>query len=547
MKNRRTTFLSDTKWLLSEFAKVFYNPIGVAGGFIDATRGWKFSRIWWRVWLHTPFVVLLCSAYGASSASLFRSVESQIQALKVETEGRCSTVRLENNCNEIYESDFSKAVGLSQVLPDKPLEPLSELTIRNVELFARRAISVDPTNQDAHFRLALIYLLSDRNEQGRSELQLLASGKFGVFPQASAWLAKDDIVRKTRGEDVSLVLLMSHLEQASQWKDCDARLLYAYSYFLQATGDVVKSTVLANKASIANPEFNLHLARLYALQKDEKSLRATAYVVEDVFGKRLNSKMEKDADRLAVAEVKKLTDRLEEAETVLQEGLDLRPSSMELRRELSEVQRLLYTKSILQREDGGVDADLILLEKAGTTDPSNPNIISDIAKLLPMKIKPTKPLMELLKTQIAAGKTNVQTHLLLAQGFVLMDNMKEALKNWEIVIAKEPNNVGALNNLALGLAMDSPANCDRSLALISKALELSPNNAEFLDSLGDILVIAKRPLEAINKFELAVRVDKSRVQTRRKLVRVYQSLGMEDMAKTQSRVIEMIESQKTKQ
>ena len=547
MKNRRTTFLSDTKWLLSEFAKVFYNPIGVAGGFIDATRGWKFSRIWWRVWLHTPFVVLLCSAYGASSASLFRSVESQIQALKVESEGRCTTVRLENNCNEIYESDFSKAVGLSQVLPDKPLEPLSELTIRNVELFARRAISVDPTNQDAHFRLALIYLLSDRNEQGRSELQLLASGKFGVFPQASAWLAKDDIVRKTRGEDVSLVLLMSHLEQASQWKDCDARLLYAYSYFLHATGDVVKSTVLANKASIANPEFNLHLARLYALQKDEKSLRATAYVVEDVFGKRLNSKMEKDADRLAVAEVKKLTDRLEEAETVLQEGLDLRPSSMELRRELSEVQRLLYTKSILQREDGGVDADLILLEKAGTTDPSNPNIISDIAKLLPMKIKPTKPLMELLKTQIAAGKTNVQTHLLLAQGFVLMDNMKEALKNWEIVIAKEPNNVGALNNLALGLAMDSPANCDRSLALISKALELSPNNAEFLDSLGDILVIAKRPLEAINKFELAVRVDKSRVQTRRKLVRVYQSLGMEDMAKTQSRVIEMIESQKTKQ
>jgi len=547
MKNRRTTFLSDTKWLLSEFAKVFYNPIGVAGGFIDATRGWKFSRIWWRVWLHTPFVVLLCSAYGASSASLFRSVESQIQALKVESEGRCSTVRLENNCNEIYESDFSKAVGLSQVLPDKPLEPLSELTIRNVELFARRAISVDPTNQDAHFRLALIYLLSDRNEQGRSELQLLASGKFGVFPQASAWLAKDDIVRKTRGEDVSLVLLMSHLEQASQWKDCDARLLYAYSYFLQATGDVVKSTVLANKASIANPEFNLHLARLYELQKDEKSLRATAYVVEDVFGKRLNSKMEKDADRLAVAEVKKLTDRLEEAETVLQEGLDLRPSSMELRRELSEVQRLLYTKSILQREDGGVDADLILLEKAGTTDPSNPNIISDIAKLLPMKIKPTKPLMELLRTQIAAGKTNVQTHLLLAQGFVLMDNMKEALKNWEIVIAKEPNNVGALNNLALGLAMDSPANCDRSLALISKALELSPNNAEFLDSLGDILVIAKRPLEAINKFELAVRVDKSRVQTRRKLVRVYQSLGMEDMAKTQSRVIEMIESQKTKQ
>ena len=98
-----------------------------------------------------------------------------------------------------------------------------------------------------------------------------------------------------------------------------------------------------------------------------------------------------------------------------------------------------------------------------------------------------------------------------------------------------------LNNLALVLAKTSEANVERSLNLLNKALSLSPGNAEILDSLGDVLLIAKRPKDAINKFELAIMRDVSRLETRKKLLVAYQLNGMEDMAKSLSDVIQKME------
>ena len=76
---------------------------------------------------------------------------------------------------------------------------------------------------------------------------------------------------------------------------------------------------------------------------------------------------------------------------------------------------------------------------------------------------------------------------------------------------------------------------------MNKANALSPNNAEVLDSLGDILMIAKRPKDAINKFELAIHFDPQRMETRKKLVDAYLSNGMEEDAKTLRKVIEKME------
>ena len=78
---------------------------------------------------------------------------------------------------------------------------------------------------------------------------------------------------------------------------------------------------------------------------------------------------------------------------------------------------------------------------------------------------------------------------------------------------------------------------------LSIALSLAPGSPELLDSLGDVLMIANRPKEAINKYELAIRQDKSRLSTRKKMVDVYQAIGMADESVAQSKVIQsMIEA-----
>ena len=56
-------FVDGASWLGRELLKIFYTPVGVAGGLIDAFRGWKFSRSWVRFWFHLPSVVLLITVY----------------------------------------------------------------------------------------------------------------------------------------------------------------------------------------------------------------------------------------------------------------------------------------------------------------------------------------------------------------------------------------------------------------------------------------------------------------------------------------------------
>ena len=156
------------------------------------------------------------------------------------------------------------------------------------------------------------------------------------------------------------------------------------------------------------------------------------------------------------------------------------------------------------------------MEKAGEADPLNPNISGDIAQLLPLKIKPSKKLLDILKQQIEAGITSVSAHILLAEGYFAFGNMKEAMRNWEFALVKDPNNITVLNNLALVLAKTSDANVERSLNMLNKALSLSPGNAEILDSLGDVLFNADRFKESINKYELSLKNDPKRHRNQKK-------------------------------
>jgi tetratricopeptide (TPR) repeat protein len=543
-----TEFVEGAQWIGREFLKIFYTPVGVAGGMIDAFRGWKFSRSWVRFWFHLPTLVLLVTVYLVFGFTILGRNDSRIQSLSVKSEKNCATKLMEEIYAEQSEAEFSKVAGLSniEVVPYKTV-PLSDVTKRYVELLSKRILSIQPKNQIAHYRLGLIYSLTEQNEAARSEMLELANGKYGESVQANAWMAKDLLKQRVAGIEVSAPELASYLEKGSKWKNVDFRLVTYYARILEAMGDAPKAILLTKQAAVNRPELNLDLARLYYRQGYQAEARSVASSVEDLFIKKLNTPLEKESDRLAVAEARRITNRLEQAAEVLEEGLTLKSSGSATRRELSEVYRLFYVKTVFKTEAGPYQADLAQLEKVVDMDPSNPNISGEIAKLLPLKIKPNKKLVEVLKKQIEAGVTSVSAHILLAEGYLQFGNTKEAIKNWELALAKDPNQPGALNNLALVLAKESESNIERSLSLLNKAITLSPNNPEILDSLGDVLMMGKRPKDAINKFELSIRFDPQRLGTRKKLFEAYQLNGMDDMAKVLGKVIEKMERAKAEE
>jgi tetratricopeptide (TPR) repeat protein len=539
----RSELIEGAAWLGKEFLKFFYSPAGVAGGLLDAFRGWKFSRSWVRFWFHLPSLVLLVSVYLAFAFSIFGREDSRIQLFSVESQRRCPTKLIEDICDQDHEANFATALGLPapEVVDYKPV-PISDITKRYVELLSKRILSIQPRNSVANYRLGMIYNINGQIEDGMAKMKELASGTFGDCPQANAWMVKELLRQKIAGTEISNQELLINLEKASKWRDVDFRLVSFYARVLEESGETLKAIAVAKQAASARPELNLELARLYGRVGYQNEMRSAASVVEDIFLKRLNSPLEKTSDRLAVAEARKMTDRLEQAADILREGLLNKSTGPAIRRELSEVLRLIYVKSISRTDAGLYQADLAQLEKAGEADPLNPNISNEIAKLLSFRIKPTKKLLETLKQQIDAGITSSAAHIYLAEGYFEFGNAKEAMKNWELALAKDPNNIGALNNLALVLAKMSDANVERSLNLLNKALSLSPGNAEILDSLGDVLMMAKRPKDAINKFELSIRNDSSRIKTRKKLVGAYELNGMDDMAAALKKVIQKMEN-----
>jgi len=546
---QETGTLQNAKWLVSEFLKIFYSPIGVAGGLLDAFRGWKFSRSWIRFWFHIPSVLLLVAVYLIFGFAVFSRVDSRIQLFSVESQKRCPTNTIEAICDQLHEEDFCKAIGVSKAeMVDFKITHPTDLTKRYVELLSKRILTIQNTNQAGHYRLGLIYSITEQPDAAMSEMSKLANGDFGDCPQANAWMAKELLKQKVNGVEVSNSSLLNHLDKASKWKDVDFRLISYYAKGLEAMGQTLKAIGVAKQAALTRPELNLELARLYErIGGYQEELKSAASAAEEVFLKKLNTPLEKESDRLAVAEARRMTNRLEQAADVLTEGLLNKSSGPAIKRDLSETLRLMYLKTIFKPEVGGYQADLTLLEKVAETDPTNPTISAEIARLLPLKIKATKKLMEVLRKEIESGNTSVTTHIMLAEGFLAASNTKEAIYHWEVALKKDPNNLGAMNNLALLLARTSESNVDRSLTLLNKALSLSPYNAEILDTLGDVLLIAKKPKEAINKFELAIKNDPNRLDTRKKLVGAYQQNGMDDMAKALEKVIKKMEKVKAEE
>lgn len=92
---------------------------------------------------------------------------------------------------------------------------------------------------------------------------------------------------------------------------------------------------------------------------------------------------------------------------------------------------------------------------------------------------------------------------LIGDFYLLRNDYAGAQKAYAALVAAQPENVVALNNLANILIELGPDNAQQALEYINRALQLMPNEASLLDSKGSILIMLKRYDEAARSLELA--------------------------------------------
>ena len=87
-----------------------------------------------------------------------------------------------------------------------------------------------------------------------------------------------------------------------------------------------------------------------------------------------------------------------------------------------------------------------------------------------------------------------------------------------------------INNLAWVLAHKKKPDLDRALELASTAVSQSPDNAEYLDTYGTVLLKCKKYDAAITNFEKALSKHQSKDEIHMKLALCYRAIERPDLA-----------------
>ena len=138
-----------------------------------------------------------------------------------------------SNCKKV--TSEKRLATLGEPL-EEPKNNLSENDLREVEFYCKRIRAVDPKNQTATYRMALVNAINGNQEEAFREMSLLTD-----LPQAHAWLAKAVLCSKVAGSkvaglEVDTKELLLHLEMAKKWEKCDFRLPFYYSRLLEGAG-----------------------------------------------------------------------------------------------------------------------------------------------------------------------------------------------------------------------------------------------------------------------------------------------------------------------
>ena len=533
---------ADLRWVKCEVFSLVSKPFLAICKLMDTASAWRNSREWRGLISGAPMSLTLVVVYSVLPFAISKRDDLQVLELERESITACSNHLLESVSLGIQEKSFVSAIGgvIAGTLAEQS-DSISQSTKQYVELLSRGILSIDPKNQIARYRLGLVLYLNDAPESATLEIRQAASRDLSDFPKGDVWLAKDLVIAKAAGQNILESELQICLAKASRSPDCDFRLLFLYSSLLESKGELEKAVGIARLGVKARPGSILDLARLYARLGDNEGRLSTSEKASTYFTNQLESD-DCEQNRLAIADARLLSDQPAGACEVLEDGIRKNICGDKSRRQLSEIQRMLYLGSIHKNKENEVDVDLRLLEVASDSDPTNPNISNEVAKLLAIKTKPTQKLINALQSQIESGIASATCHLILGEKYFGMGNHQDAKKHWELAVQKEPNNFTALNNLATCLAAISPSNVNRSIELVTMADFLSPNNSDILDTWGEVSMIANRPRDAVNKFELALKHDPKRIDIRKKLVVAYRAAGLENMAGTQLKLVQNLES-----
>ena len=371
---------------------------------------------------------------------------------------------------------------------------------RFAEVLFRRVQLLEP-NERSQFVIGVTMAQRGATGQAQKMLSKIAPDNRPGYSPAHAWIAQNLLRQPITDDNVRLVV--HHVAEAVKWDRVPESILLMGSELLLRLGDRGGCLNLLKQAAAVNPANNLFLLQR-SRQLQNKLLAEQAAAQAETYFRGL---LERDPNNLkarlglvqTLAENAKLTD----AEQVIRIGMQIEPAP-ELTRGLSEVFRLRYLTSL--KQDGETwTGDLQMLDASMRTDPTNPMVGEEIAKLARLNGKsPGDELIKKLQQFLAEGKATAATHAWIAELYLIRKSYSQALPHLEQVVTRLPNSPQYLNNLAYVIDEIAPERRQEALTFALRAVQFDPSSADYYDTLAKVLVGLDRRTEAIAALESAI-------------------------------------------
>jgi Tfp pilus assembly protein PilF len=575
--------------LFRELFGLLQRPEMIAGHILETFNDWRKSRNWWQFFVGLPVLIGSGFIFSTVLFAAFRNSSSVVHDAFVEADKRIPQTEIEKLAfDEHYirtkirerpdpdlqvDEDADDGYGLKRSTLKLNHELVTSDKFLGVDVLLHRALWAKPDSSQAKYRLALITSINSKIDEPLAKANALmtelASKENDANAQAHAWLAAVLLGKNSNNEPIELAELEKHLAIASKWKSVDAELLRYYSEVCIKNGNLDKALIIAKQAAESRVERNLDYAKICKAlgPKHQTEMFRAAAAAEAAFQMKRGTAAETDFDRLCLAEVLIIQDRLDAAIEVLKERLD-DPSDDHKRIRLGlaglyvdafiKANEETFKKIPLRTTSSGAksaDANAPMtripsvewdfLQQAAKLDNDNPTIGEVIAIyfrkydiLLPTDLK------EVLTYQLNSDIASTIARQALADLYVLNNNIPRARSEWEKILRIDPNFIEALNNLAIFLSRESPPQIERALEYSTRAYRLQPNNAEIADTHGEVLMVAQQYVDAIALLERAIRLDPTRINSRKRLMECYLRLGMNEMAIEQDGRIRDMEAQR---
>ena len=399
-------------------------------------------------------------------------------------------------------------------------------------VLAERVIQESP-EVDPLMRLRYAIILAEKgdNDKALSIINDLAPDEEIGFAAAHQMKAAQfaQQIQQNRDED-TIKKFRWHLDHANTESSEQLETLWALYYSTVNQDDEV--IVHMERAARLNPTHLITLSEIYRKQRKVMESDRTLVEAEAIFDRMLRDEPLAREVRLKLALVKSKLRKIDEAELVLLTGIALNNDSA-MRRSAADFYLMRY--DLLRTDKEPFDKQFAYIQKAIALDS---NYIPAYDRLVSLYAnspdnKSVQELKQLLRDMIVDGKSAAMAHFALSSILLLDGDANESQSHLRQAFKLDAKMPVVCNNLAWIMANNSNVNqLAEAYQLASQAVAAEPNNAEFRDTLGSVLMKQEKYEEAITEFERVLPAAGSKKPVHRNLAICYEKLGRKEMAKS---------------